>query len=82
MVSVAINMAVWQLCMHSSNQITVQRYFSTRNVQAARRSYVASSVIHVGISLLLLSVGLAVLFYYQSTGRPIDGDLDPEHNGT
>ncbi len=77
-VSVAINMAVWQLCMHSSNQITVQRYFSTRNVQAARRSYVASSVIHVGISLLLLSVGLAVLFYYQSTGRPIDGDLDPE----
>ncbi len=77
-VSVAINMAVWQLCMHSSNQITVQRYFSTRNVQAARRSYVASSVIHVGISLLLLCVGLAVLFYYQSTGLPIDGDLDPE----
>jgi SSS family solute:Na+ symporter len=77
-VSVAINMAVWHVCMHSSSQITVQRYFSTRDVRAARRSFLASSVVYVGVSLLLLSVGLAVLHYYVSTGRPIDGTLDPE----
>ena len=77
-VSVAINMAVWHVCMHSSSQITVQRYFSTRDVRAARRSFLASSFVYVGVSLLLLSVGLAVLHYYVSTGQPIDGNLDPE----
>ena len=77
-VSVAVNMAVWHLCIHSSSQITVQRYFSTRDVRAARRSFLASSIAYVAVSLLLVSVGLAVLHYYVSTGRPIDGNLDPE----
>ena len=77
-VSVAVNMAVWHFCIHSSSQTTVQRYFSTPDARAARRSFLASSIAYVAVSLLLVSVGLAVLYYYVSTGRPIDGNLDPE----
>jgi len=77
-ISAAINMALWHVCIHTSSQITVQRYFSTRDARAARRSFLASSVAYVLISLLLLSVGMAVVHFYVSTGRPIDGGLDPE----
>ncbi len=77
-VTAAVNMAIWQLCMHSSNQIPLQRYFSTRNAKSARLSFLASSFLHTGISLLLLTVGLAVVYFYQSQGQPVDGQLDPE----
>jgi solute:Na+ symporter, SSS family len=77
-VTAAINMAVWQLCMHSSNQIPMQRYFSTRSASAARLSFLASSILHIGLSLLLLTVGLSVVYFYESQGRPLDGQLDLE----
>ncbi len=74
--TVAINMAVWQLCMHTSNQVTVQRYFSTRDVRSARRSLVVSGVFYAGITVLLVMVGLAVMHYYLSTGARLDGNLN------
>lgn len=77
-ITAAVNMAIWQLCMHSSNQIPLQRYFSTRNARSARMSFLASSILHTCISLLLLTVGLAVVYYYQSLNQPPDGQLDPE----
>jgi Na+/proline symporter len=64
--------------MHSSNQIPMQRYFSTRNARSARLSFLSSSILHTGISLLLLTVGLSVVYYYQTQGQPLDGQLDPE----
>lgn len=75
--TVAINMAVWQVCMHTSNQITIQRYFSTRDLRAARRGFVTSCVVHAAISLLLMVVGIAVLYFYTVGGFPIDGSLNP-----
>lgn len=79
-VTVAVNMFVWHLCMHTSNQITVQRYFSTDSPQSARRGFLASSIIHVAIDLLLVTVGLAVLYYYVGQGIEIDGGLSPEND--
>ncbi len=77
-VTVAVNMFVWHVCMHTSNQITVQRYFSTESARSARRGFLASSIVHVGIDLLLVTVGLAVLYYYVGQGLEIDGGLSPE----
>ncbi len=81
-VSVAINMAIWHICIHSSNQMTVQRYFSTRNVSAARRSFLTSAVVNVFVSLLLVCVGIAVLYFYTRPDAAQFGMLDPtrEHD--
>ncbi len=75
-VTVAINMAIWHICTHTANQMTVQRYFSTSDVRAARRSFVTGSLLGVGINLMLVVVGLAMLFYYTQSGVSLDG-LDP-----
>lgn len=74
-VTVAINMAVWHICTHLANQMTVQRYFSTRDTRAARRSFVTGSLIGVGLNLMLMVVGLAVLHFYMGQELSIDGGL-------
>jgi len=75
-VTVAINMAIWHICTHCANQMTVQRYFSTSNVQAARRSFVTGSLLGVGINAMLMVVGMAMLYYYTQSGAELVG-LDP-----
>lgn len=76
-VTAAVNMAVWQFCMHTSNQMAVQRYCSARSAGQARWGFLISSIAYVGITVLLMTAGLAVLYYYFTTQAPLDGGLDP-----
>jgi len=73
-VTVAINMCVWHVCTHTANQMTVQRYFSTSDAKTARRSFVTATLFGVGINLMLVAVGLAVLYYYFGQNIPLDSD--------
>lgn len=84
-VTVAISMCVWHICTHAGNQMTLQRYFSTKDIKAARRSFITGSVAGVILNLMLMVVGLALLYFYfsQSTVSaggvldiPLDGNLD------
>ncbi len=77
-ITVAINMCVWHICTHVANQMTVQRYFSTSDVKAARRSFVTGSLMGVVLNLMLAVVGLAVLHYYVSQTIPLDRGLSVE----
>ncbi|MBP90088.1 MAG: hypothetical protein CMJ64_25840 [Planctomycetaceae bacterium] len=74
-VTVALNMCIWHVCTHVGNQMTVQRYFSTSDAKAARRSFVTGSLLGVGINLMLVVLGLAVLYFYFGQGIPIDRGL-------
>ncbi|MGB0581020.1 MAG: sodium:solute symporter family transporter, partial [Limisphaerales bacterium] len=73
--TVALHMCIWHVCTHLSNQMTVQRYFSTTDAKAARRSFVTASVLNVGINLLLVTVGLALVHYYVGQGKVVEGDV-------
>ncbi len=59
-----LNMFVWMTCTAGSDQMAIQRYLSTRNVQAARRSFFIHMGAEVVMTLLLALVGLAVLGYF------------------
>jgi SSS family solute:Na+ symporter len=74
-VTVAFNMCIWHVCTHVGNQMTVQRYFSTSDIKSARRSFVTGSLFGVGINLMLVVVGLAVLYFYVGQRIPLDGGL-------
>jgi SSS family solute:Na+ symporter len=76
LVTVAVNMCIWHVCTHTGNQMTVQRYFSTSDVRAARRSFMTGSMFGIGLNLMLSVVGLALLYFYFGQGRPLDGGLD------
>lgn len=62
--TVALHMGVWHVCTHIANQMTVQRYFSTSDAKAARRSFVTGSLFGVGLNLMLVGVGLAMMHFY------------------
>jgi SSS family solute:Na+ symporter len=71
-VTVAVNMCIWHVCTHTANQMTVQRYFSTSDMRAARRSFVTGSLFGVGLNLMLVVVGLAVVYYYVGQDEPLE----------
>ncbi len=56
----------WVICTHGSDQIVLQRYFSTTSLSSARRSYILAAFTDLTIGVLLAFCGLALLaFYFQ-----------------
>lgn len=54
----------WTICTHGSDQVALQRYFSTSSLGAARRSYLVNVVADVSVGFLLALSGLALLSFY------------------
>jgi SSS family solute:Na+ symporter len=54
----------WTICTHGSDQMIVQRYFSTDSLRSARRSYLISAMVEILVGILLALCGLALLSFY------------------
>jgi SSS family transporter len=62
--TVILRQFFWTICTHGSDQVVLQRYFSTNTLAAARRTFVVNIVSNVAIGLLLSLSGLALLYFY------------------
>ena len=54
----------WSICTHGSDQMVVQRYFTTTSLKSALRSYLISACSDLTIGILLAMSGLALLAFY------------------
>jgi SSS family solute:Na+ symporter len=63
-VTAMVNNFFWNICTHGSDQVVLQRYFSTASLQAARRSYFINLTVDVSMGILLSLAGLALLAFY------------------
>jgi solute:Na+ symporter, SSS family len=54
----------WDICTHSSDQVALQLYFTTRSAADARRTALVSYVLNASMTALLVLVGMALLTYY------------------
>lgn len=54
----------WTICTHGSDQVVLQRYFSTASLAAARRSYLINVIVDLTMASLLSLAGLALLAFY------------------
>lgn len=59
-----LSILAWSCCTHCSDQVALQRYFTTNSTIAARRSFVVSLASSAIIGLLLAVSGLALRYYY------------------
>lgn len=59
-----INYFFWHICTHGSDQVVLQRYFSTSSLAAARRSYFTNVLVDTLMASLLSLAGLALLAFY------------------
>lgn len=57
---------VWYICTTGSDQLAIQRYLSTKDVAAARKSFRVSLYSNLFAKILLGLVGLAMLAYFKS----------------
>ncbi|WP_437206887.1 sodium:solute symporter family transporter [Planctomicrobium sp. SH664] len=69
-VTAMINRFFWDICTHGSDQVVLQRYFSTPSLSAARRSYLINIAAEITMITLLVLCGFALLaFYLANPGR-------------
>jgi SSS family transporter len=71
-----LNNFFWHICTHGSDQVVLQRYFSTASLGAARRSYIINMVVDVSMSLLLAMAGLALLAFYLRHAELLPADTE------
>lgn len=60
----ALNLFFWITCTHCSDQMVVQRYFTTPSLKAALRSFLIGAVAELTVTALLVMSGLALLAFY------------------
>lgn len=81
-VGAILNNFAWTVCTHGSDQVVLQRYFSTTSLAAARRSYLTNLFADLSMLLLLAVTGLAILAFYLNyphklpEGMSIQGSSD------
>lgn len=61
--SIAIGMVFWFICTHGANQVALQRYFTVKDVWAARKTYVVSAVSSFSLGVILAGVGLSLMYF-------------------
>ena len=73
--SISIGMFFWIVCTHGSNQVALQRYFSVKDVRAARRSYLVSALASIFIGVTLEAVGISLMYFIGEHDLPAKADL-------
>ena len=63
-VTAALASFFWTICTHGSDQVVLQRYFSTNSLASARRSYLINVIADTTMLALLSLTGLALLAFY------------------
>ena len=64
-----VNNFFWTVCTHGSDQVVLQRYFSTASLKSARRSYLINVCVDLSMTVLLALAGLALLAFYLKHGE-------------
>jgi SSS family solute:Na+ symporter len=73
-----LSATLWYVCTNGSDQMSIQRFLSTRNPAHARRTLMVSQMTDAAVSVLLGLTGLAVLGYYSAFPPAVAGD-QPVH---
>ena len=59
-----LSTTLWYVCTNGSDQMSIQRFLSTRDVASARRTLAVSQVTDALVAVLLALTGVAILGYY------------------
>ncbi|MCA8985857.1 MAG: sodium-coupled permease [Planctomycetaceae bacterium] len=76
-----ISMTLWYVCTNGSDQMSIQRFLSNRDVHSARKTLAVAQLTDISAWLLLGLTGVAVLGFYQALGCEIAGLGKPDMVG-
>lgn len=61
-----LSTTLWYVCTNGSDQMSIQRFLSTRDAPAARKTLMVAQITDAAVSILLGLTGIAILGYYRS----------------
>ncbi len=73
--AISLSLFMWMVCTHGANQMAMQRYFTVRNVKAARISYVISAVAALALGIILAGVGISLMYFIQQYDLPASAGI-------
>ena len=73
--SISLSLFMWMVCTHGANRMAMQRYFTVRNVPAARISYVISAVAALALGVILAGVGISLMYFIQQYDLPASAGI-------
>lgn len=73
MFTAALSMFVWRVCTAGGDQTAVQRYMATKDIKAARRSYLITELITFIVTIVLALLGLSLLGFFSQPGMLPEG---------
>jgi SSS family solute:Na+ symporter len=76
-----ISTLVWYVCTNGSDQMSIQRFLSTRNASSARRSLAISLGSDTIVTLLLTAAAFALFAYFQRRPEELGAGLTAADNG-
>ncbi len=74
-VGIIINTLAWFVCTYASDQVVVQRYLTTRDAPAAKRSFLVCVIGDVALAIVLGAVGFAMLAFYSHHAELLTGEF-------
>jgi SSS family transporter len=78
---ISIGMSFWFICTHGSNQVALQRYFTVKDVRAARNSYLVSALVSLVIGVILAGVGISLMHFIQNHDLPAKYEIHSAIDG-
>ncbi len=81
MFGTVFSVMVWTVCTAGGDQLSVQRFMATRDLEAAKRSYLVQTLVATTVLGTLLFVGFALLGYFQARPHELPLGLSLAENG-
>ena len=75
-VTITLSGVIWTLVAHCANQMTLQRYFSTVDIRAAKRSFLTNIGVSLTLSIVLAVVGAALVYYFTQGPESLPQHID------
>ncbi len=72
---------VWTVCTAGGDQLSIQRFMSTGDAEAAKRSYLAQTLVASTVLFTLLFVGFALMGYFQARPDALPSRLNLATDG-
>ncbi|MBP88559.1 MAG: sodium-coupled permease [Planctomycetaceae bacterium] len=73
MIGAILSALTWQVCTAGGDQVSIQRFMSTRDAGAARKSFATQMCVSLVVSATLFLVGLSLLAYFKAHPEMLGG---------
>jgi SSS family solute:Na+ symporter len=67
---------VWQVCTAGGDQVSIQRFMSTKDAAAARRAFAVQMTVSAIVAITLCLVGFALLAFFQVHPESLPSGMD------